>query len=422
MRYALCDLTWPREPGFLRLSNMRKIGVLKNTIQEYAWGSRTAIPELLGQSVPADKPQAELWMGTHPKAPSQVLSDGLWRSLLEVIQESPEETLGQEVATRFTNKLPFLFKVLAAAKPLSIQAHPNREQAGQGFARENELGIPLGAPHRNYRDDNHKPEIICALTPFWALNGFRRIDETLSLLEEAEIPDLAEIVSFLRSHSNRNGLKEFFNHLMTTDVGRQGRIVEQAVNFAEKRTPEEPVWMWMIKLNEEYPGDIGVLSPLFLNLVRLEPQQAMYLPAGELHGYLEGVGIELMANSDNVLRGGLTPKHIDVQELLAVLNFIDGDLNILSPKNLTSGEAIYGTEAEEFVLSVIRVNKEAPFSSPRDRSVEMMICTEGEVSVTDLSAGDIMLLTKGASVIVPAAVEQYRIEGEGTLYKATVPV
>lgn len=401
---------------------MRKIGRLKNTIQEYAWGSKTAIPELLGQPVPAEKPQAELWMGAHPKAPSQVLSDGLWRSLPEVIQENPEETLGQKVAARFSNKLPFLFKVLAAAKPLSIQAHPNKEQAGQGFVRENELGIPLDAPHRNYRDDNHKPEIICALTPFWALNGFRRIDETLRLLEEARIPDLAEIVSVLQSHSNRDGLKKFFNHLMTMESGKQGKIVEQAVNFAEKRTSEEPVWMWMIKLNDEYPGDIGVLSPLFLNLVRLEPQQAMYLPAGELHGYLEGVGMELMANSDNVLRGGLTPKHIDVEELLAVLNFLDGDLNILSPEILTSGEAIFSTEAEEFVLSVLKIRKAAPFNSPRNRSVEMMMCTEGEVTITDLSAGETTLLTKGASIMVPAALQQYRIEGEGILYKAAVPV
>jgi mannose-6-phosphate isomerase len=401
---------------------MQKIGLLKNTIQEYAWGSRTAIPELLGQSVPADKPQAELWMGAHPKAPSRVLSDGLWRSLPEVIQENPEETLGQKVAARFSNKLPFLFKVLAAAKPLSIQAHPNKEQAEQGFARENELGISLNASHRNYRDDNHKPEIICALTPFWALNGFRRIEETLSLLEEARITDLAEIVSFLRSHSNRDGLKKFFNYLMTMEAQKQRQIVEEAVAFAEGRAGEEPAWTWIAKLNEEYPGDIGVLSPLFLNLVRLEPQQAMYLPAGELHAYLEGVGIELMANSDNVLRGGLTPKHIDVQELLAVLNFTDGDLNILSPKNLASGEEIYSTEAEEFVLSVIRINKAASFNSPLDRSVEMMLCTEGKVNVTNLSDGEITLLTKGTSIIVPAAVEQYSIEGDGILYKATVPV
>jgi mannose-6-phosphate isomerase len=361
-------------------------------------------------------------MGAHSKAPSRVLSNGLWRSLPEVIQESPEETLGQEVAARFSNKLPFLFKVLAAAKPLSIQAHPNKEKAGQGFARENELGIPLDAPHRNYRDDNHKPEIICALTPFWALNGFRKIEETLRLLEEARIPGLAEIVSFLRSHPNRDGLKRFFNHLMTADSGKQRKIVEQAVNSAEKRTHEEPVWTWMIKLNEEYPGDMGVLSPIVLNLVRLEPQQAMYLPAGELHGYLEGVGVELMANSDNVLRGGLTPKHIDVQELLTILSFSDGELNILIPEKLESGEAVYPTKAAEFVLAVIQVSATAPLRSARNRSVEIVICTEGEARVTDLSDGEITLLTKGTSIIVPAAVERYSIEGEATLYKAAVPL
>ena len=148
----------------------------------------------------------------------------------------------------------------------------------------------------------------------------------------------------------------------------------------------------------------------------------MYLPAGELHGYLKGVGIELMANSDNVLRGGLTPKHIDVQELLSVLNFTDGDLNILGPEILTSGEALYNTEAEEFVLSVLKIRKASPFNSPRNRSVEMMMCTEGEVTVTDLSDGETTLLTKGASILVPAALEQYLVEGEGILYKAAVPV
>jgi mannose-6-phosphate isomerase len=167
---------------------------------------------------------------------------------------------------------------------------------------------------------------------------------------------------------------------------------------------------------------MGVLSPIVLNLVRLEPQQAMYLPAGELHGYLEGVGVELMANSDNVLRGGLTPKHIDVQELLPILSFSDGELNILIPEKLESGEAVYPTKAAEFVLAVIQVSATAPLRSARNRSVEIVICTEGEARVTDLSDGEITLLTKGTSIIVPAAVERYSIEGEATLYKAAVPL
>ncbi|MBT8407812.1 MAG: mannose-6-phosphate isomerase, class I [Deltaproteobacteria bacterium] len=398
------------------------MGLLKNSIQEYAWGSRTAIAELLGQSVPADKPQAELWMGAHPKAPSQVVYNGLSKSLLELIDENPGEILGKETAEKFSGRLPFLFKVLAAAKPLSIQAHPNKEQAAQGFARENELGIPLDASHRNYRDDNHKPEIICALTPFWALNGFRRVSGILELLEGTQVPILAETVLYLQNRPSQAGLKQFFYHLMTMEGKEQGKIVEEVVGFAEKGLDEDPVWTWVVRLNQEYPGDIGVVSPIFLNLAQLEPQQAMYLPAGELHAYLEGVGIELMANSDNVLRGGLTPKHIDVQELLTILSFTGGELNILKPEKLESGEAVYPTKAAEFVLSVILVSATAPFRSSRNRSVEIVICTEGEARVTDLGDGEITLMTKGTSIMVSAAVEQYRIEGEATLYKAAVPV
>ena len=401
---------------------MRKIGLLKNSIQEYAWGSKTAIPDLLGQPGPADEPQAELWMGAHPKAASQVYCDGQWRSLLEVIDEDPEEILGDEAARKFSNQLPFLFKVLAAAKPLSIQAHPNKGQAKEGFVRENQLGVPLDSANRNYRDDNHKPEIICALTPFWALNGFRQVKEILRLLEEIKDPSLAEALSILRNHAKREGLKRFFNHLMIMEAKKQRQIVEEAVAYAEGRTDEEPVWTWIVKLNEQYPGDMGVLSPAFLNLIQLEPQQALYLPAGELHAYLEGVGIELMANSDNVLRGGLTPKHIDVQELLNILSFSEVKLDILLPKKVASGEAVYKTETAEFVLSIIETSKGAPFKSDRKRSVEIMICTQGEAGVTDLGDGDTTGLTKGTSIIVPSAVNQYRIEGEATIYKATVPM
>ena len=401
---------------------MRKISLLRNSIQDYAWGSRTAIAELLGQAEPAERPQAELWMGAHPKAPSQVCCDGVWRSLLEVIAEKPQEILGGDAAHKFSNKLPFLFKVLAAAKPLSIQAHPNQRQAKEGFIRENEKGIPLEAANRNYRDDNHKPEIICALTPFWALNGFRQVREILRLLGEIQHPGLVEALSFLRDHSGRQGLKKIFKHLMTLEKAKQSQIVEETVAFAEKQTEKESVWAWVAKLNEEYPQDVGVISPAFLNLVKLEPQQAMHLPAGELHAYLEGTGIELMANSDNVLRGGLTAKHIDVQELLSILNFTETKLTILQPQRVASGEAFYPTGTAEFVLSIIEVNDSFSFLSVLKRSVEIMICTKGEATITDLGEGETTGLTRGTSLIVPAAVQQYRIEGEATLYKAAVPL
>ena len=401
---------------------MKSIGVLKNTIQEYAWGSKTAISGLLGLRTVTDAPQAELWMGAHPKAPSSVHCDGRWRSLLELIEKDPEEVLGKAAALRFSNKLPFLFKVLAAANPLSIQAHPNRDQARKGFARENEQGIPLDAPRRNYRDDNHKPEIICALTQFWALNGFRSISEILALLDRIEIPSLAGSTKSLRKCPNQEKLRSLFHHLITLEQEKQVLVVKEAIASAEVHRDLDSLRAWMIRLDEEYPGDIGVLSVVLLNLIRLEPGQAMYLPAGEPHAYLKGVGIELMANSDNVLRGGLTQKHIDVHELLSILNFTEGPVEVLTPEETSSGEAFYRTPAREFSLSVIKVTGVDSFTSERERSVEIIICTEGKAEVTELGSTETTPLAQGTSIIVPAAVEQYRIEGSATLYKATVPL
>ena len=401
---------------------MKSIGVLKNTIQEYAWGSKTAIPGLLGLPTATAAPQAELWMGAHPKAPSGVYCDGRWRSLLEVIEENPEEILGKAAALRFANKLPFLFKVLAAANPLSIQAHPNKDQAHEGFSRENEQGIALDAPHRNYRDDNHKPEIICALTQFWALNGFRSISEILALLDRIEISSLAGSVNSLRKRPTREELRRLFHYLMTLEREKQLLVVKEALASAEVHGDLDSMRAWMIKLDEEYPGDIGVLSVVLLNLIKLEPGQAMYLPAGEPHAYLQGVGIELMANSDNVLRGGLTPKHIDVQELMNILNFTEGPVEVLTPEEISPVEAFYRTATREFSLSVINVTKVDSFTSGRERNVEIIICTEGKAEVTELSSTKTTPLVQGTSIIVPAAVEQYCIEGNATLYKATVPL
>jgi len=401
---------------------MKKICILKNRVQEYAWGSRTAIPELLGTTSPADKPQAELWIGAHPKAPSQVLWNGSWKSLLELIQEYPEDILGKGVARRFSGKLPFLLKVLAADSPLSIQAHPNLRQAKEGFARENRQKIPLDAPNRSYKDDNHKPEIICALTSFWALHGFRKIDDILMLMKMVCPRTLAPELIRFRNQPNREGLKEFFNGLMTMEKEKQVQVVEEAVSFAKRASRDDPLFGWIIKLNMAYPGDIGILSPILLNLILLKPNEAIYIPAGELHAYLEGVGIELMANSDNVLRGGLTSKYIDVPELLKILNFEESEVEVLKPKTYENSESLYPTYTEEFVLSVISVGAGNSFISAKDRSVEVMICIKGTAQITDLGSGDGLDLIKGSAVIVPASIEQYMIKGNAVIYKAAVPL
>jgi len=401
---------------------MDRIRLLKNVVQEYAWGSYTAIPELLGHESPANRPQAELWMGAHPKAPSRVKWGGVSRSLLELISENPKAILGEKVAEKFDDRLPYLFKVLAAAKPLSIQAHPGRIQAKQGFDRENSLKIPLDAYHRNYKDDNHKPECICALTDFWALNGFRKISDILSLMEKICPPGLKTPLDLLREQPDAVGLKNFFQALMTLDGKAQGEIIADAIKNVQNFADGHPAYQWMVDLHKDYPKDVGMFSPILLNLVCLKPGEAMFLPSGELHAYLDGAGIELMANSDNVLRGGLTPKHMDVQELLNVLNFEEREIKILLPAEIDECEWAYETPAEEFFLSVISVTEEIGYHSAGRRSVEIMLCTDGHATITDLGKNETVFVERGKSIVIPAVVEKYQIEGNATFYKAAVPL
>ena len=401
---------------------MDKIGLLKNTIQEYAWGSPRAIADLLRQQNPENKSQAELWMGAHPKAPSLVEYNEQWVSLLDCINKNPIDILGKETAKNFDNKLPYLFKVLAAARPLSIQAHPNLHQARAGFQKENDQKIPLDAFHRNYRDDNHKPECLCALTPFWALSRFRPIVSMLSYLEIVCGHALDSEIKDLKRQPTSDGLKQFYTALMSMDANRQKQVVAEALRKARGYASDDPVFEWMLKLSNDYPNDIGVLSPILLNLICLEPGQAIFLNAGELHAYLQGLGIELMANSDNVLRGGLTSKHVDVPELLRVLKFEDQDVALLKPLKSIAAELVYPSPAKEFELSVITLSKGTPYLSPVDRSVEILICTRGKAMLTDYGSQTETQLQQGASALIPAVVERYAISGEGVCYKAAVPI
>ncbi|HBF43934.1 MAG TPA: mannose-6-phosphate isomerase, class I [Desulfobacteraceae bacterium] len=401
---------------------MKKICLMKNSIQEYAWGSRTAIADLLGNQSPSTKPQAELWMGAHPKAPSLVKYDDKWLSLPELIKQFPADILGKDVAAKFDNKLPYLFKVLAASKPLSLQAHPSIKQAKQGFERENRLKIPLDSPNRNYKDENHKPECICALTPFLALYGFRKIPEIISLMEKICLKVLYKELDILKKQPNSEGLKNFFRSLITINGRIKKQIIENAITNAQTLSNDNPGFKWMINLYKEYPDDMGIFAPILLNLISLKPGQALFLPSGELHAYLDGLGVELMANSDNVLRGGLTKKHIDVPELLNVLNFEETNVNILLSQKDKDCEEVYHSVAEEFVLSMISDEKNISYTSPEKRSVEIILCTGGKASITDISINENILLKKGTSIIIPSSVNKYKIEGKATLYKASVPV
>ena len=401
---------------------MFTIGLLKNTVQKYAWGSTTAIQALLGGENNSHDPMAELWMGTHPKAPSLVNYEGQWISLADLIAKDPQDILGEKVAKKFHNQLPYLLKVLAADKPLSIQAHPGLELASKGFENENKQGIPLDAANRNYKDDNHKPECLCALSSFWALFGFRKIDDILSLMGKICPVGLNSEMAQLKKQAAARGLELFFSDLMSMDTEQKKRVLDEATLNAKQRSDEDPAFHWMTKLSDEYPFDIGILSPLFLNLIQLKPGQALFLPAGELHAYLKGVGIELMANSDNVLRGGLSPKHIDVPELLKVLNFKPRHVEFLKEKKKKKTEMIYDSFAEEFVLSVISITEGEFYQNSNLQSAQILLCTEGEAHLADSGNKHTLHIEKGASVFVSAAAISYTIKGDAVFYKAAVPV
>ena len=270
---------------------------ITNTPRDYAWGSTTAIPSLLGMPV-TGLPQAELWLGTHPGSPARTPTGSL-----------------ADIA-----RLPFLLKVLAAAAPLSLQAHPTIAQAVAGFARENAAGVPLDAPNRNYRDELHKPEILFALSPFRALCGFRPAAETRAALERllAEVPGDAVLISWLNRLGDDDDIRSTFEWLLSRGSG-VSEMLTSLVAAAALVDGEH--YALIAELAAAYPGDPGIAISLMLNLVTLSPGEVLYLPAGNIHTYIEGVGIELMAASDNVLRGGLTPKHVDVAELLSVLDF-----------------------------------------------------------------------------------------------------
>ncbi|RMH76263.1 MAG: mannose-6-phosphate isomerase, class I, partial [Actinomyces sp.] len=311
------------------------VAALDGVVRHYDWGSPEAIPRLCGLA-PDGRPWAELWLGAHPSAPAAV---GPGRTPLDrLVAADPQGQLGPVVAERF-GTLPFLLKVLAAARPLSLQAHPTLDQARRGFAREEAAGIPVDAPHRSYRDRSHKPELICALTTFDALCGFRHPVRTLALLDELATGALDPVRAALADSPDAVGLSRVLRHLLELDAAEAATLVESVVaacaaadgsEFARERRTA-------LRLAELYPGDAGVVTSLLLNRVTLRPGQALFLGAGNLHAYLGGVGVEIMANSDNVLRGGLTTKHVDVPALLEVV-----DTSPLEPEVQGSGDAAGG--------------------------------------------------------------------------------
>lgn len=400
---------------------------LENVTQKYPWGSTTLIPELLGISNTPGTPFAELWMGSHSRGPSKLLLEkdtggsAQKVDLNSAIQDSAVDFLGP-AAERFPEGLPFLFKVLAAAQPLSIQAHPNRSQAREGFAREESEGIPIDAFERNYRDQNHKPEIICALTDFTAMCGFRPPAEIQQWYRRI-VPELyrEKIAPGTTDSRESEWLQTFFENIMNLTQETQTELIETLHSWSGKAEEEHREAKFIRTFYAHHGVNVGVQAPLFLNLVELAPGEALYQPAGVLHAYVQGMGVELMANSDNVLRGGLTKKHVDVPELLKVLSFEPRPADILHGEKSAAGQLRYPVPIDEFELQQCSVAPKTSVRRGRRTSIEIGMCTAGELRLSAENGETELDIVRGESFVVPHAAGSYRISGRGELYMATIP-
>ncbi|MEO8220942.1 MAG: mannose-6-phosphate isomerase, class I [Specibacter sp.] len=384
---------------------------LTNVTRHYTWGSTTAIAELLGTEA-SGGPEAEVWMGAHPDSPSIAATPEGPAALDKLIAEHPLATLGEEVHDAFGAKLPFLAKLLAADKALSLQVHPTLERARQRFADEDAAGIPRDAAHRNYKDENHKPEMILALSNFEALCGFRPCAEAAELFGAvgtaiaatgAQVPVLlAQVQMTLNSRmAEPMVVRRAFEALVNGGTAT-AELVDLAASALAASTTELPAALGtVVDLARQYPSDSGVLVSLLLNRVSLVPGEAIYLPDGNIHAYLSGLGIEVMASSDNVLRGGLTGKHIDVPELLETVDFAPRGVPVVPTRVTELGQHVWEPPFTEFALQRVEIAVGAEPMPLIQNGPLLVLAVSGSV-LLDSPRGD-MVLSRGGSIFVPAA-------------------
>ncbi|WP_044211029.1 mannose-6-phosphate isomerase, class I [Flammeovirga sp. OC4] len=398
---------------------MSKLFPLKGIVQNYAWGGSSFIPELV--SIPQeDKPYAEYWMGAHNNAPAQI---GESQLLNKMIEEDPKGTIGTYINEKF-GRLPFLFKVLDVKDVLSIQVHPTKVEAEKGFARENEEGIPLTASHRNYKDDNHKPEIMVALSEFYLLHGFLPKDKLKEVL--TTVPEFSDLVEVFEN----GGYYELYKTVMEYTPAQVNEKLRSLVDRVmplynegkiEKSSPDYWTAKSVALQAEGEDLDKGIYSIYFFNIVKADVGEAVFQDAGLPHAYLEGQNMELMANSDNVLRGGLTPKHVDVPELLKHVTFDETHPNVMDGELQADGlERIYKSPAPDFELSRISL-KDGDTYKHTAKTAQIIIVSEGEATITE--GDDTLTLTRGeVALLLVDANYSISTSSEAVLFKATAPV
>ena len=405
--------------------------LLRGAIRTYAWGTRSAIAEFTGRPTPTAHPEAELWLGAHPGDPAHLQdSSGGETSLSGAIVADPQAQLGTAVRDRFGDVLPFLVKVLAADEPLSLQAHPSAVQAIDGYQREDRRGVPLNSPMRNYRDRSHKPELLVALSDFEALAGFRPAARSVDLMRALEVPGLEPFIGLLEGQADAPGLRALFTTWITAPQAQIDSLIpivlEGAVAYIRSGAKEFAAESRaVLELGERYPGDAGVLAALLLNRISLKCGEGIFLPAGNLHSYLQGIAMEVMANSDNVLRGGLTPKHVDVPELLRVLDFTPvTDARVATTRD--GIELTYDTPTAEFAGSVLTFDGEHlghEVDAPcRHDGPQILVCIEGSVVVR--SKSEEVRMQRGSAAWVAADDGPIRVEAAhpARLFRTTVGI
>lgn len=381
---------------------------MHNNVQNYAWGSVNALTDLYGIVNPEHKPMAELWMGAHPKSSSSIEDqDGNLQSLRDIISQDLTGNLGTKVADRF-GELPFLFKVLCADQPLSIQVHPSKSNAVVGFDKENQAGIAIDAAERNYKDANHKPELVFALTPFAAMNGFRELGDIQSLLQPVSgaHPDIAHFLA----NPDFEHLKTLFAALLGLK-GEEKSLALDILKNALHSQHGEP-WTTISNIAQHYPQDSGLFSPLLLNVIELQPGEAMFLYAETPHAYLKGVALEVMANSDNVLRAGLTPKYIDIPELFANLRFeAKPAASLLTTPEQRGSELSFPIPVEDFAFSLHDLS--ANPQTLAQESAAIIFCVEGQTVLE--KAQQQLVLHPGESCYVAASDSPVKASGNGRI-------
>lgn len=394
---------------------------LTNPWLRYAWGSVDLLPALLHQR-PDGRPVAEIWMGAHAALPSSIMVQDRQIALDEFVEGSPDEALGSDVARRVGAQLPFMVKFLAAGQPLSLQVHPTRAQAEEGYLREDAAGIPVNDPTRNYRDREHKPEMLYALSAFDMMCGFRPVEVIRELLTGLRVPELDPIVAQLEAGDPQEALRSALTSLLTAEPAVQQRVTAAVVGSSLARRDERPEYRLVVELAESFPNDVGIVASLFLNVLRVAPGESVFIGAGMIHSYIRGLGLELMATSDNVLRAGLTAKHVDAPELLRLVSFASGEPENLRPTP-SGGAAVFTPPVTDFALWTYlptpdevgtRVTLVPPASGAR-----IAVCCAGHCTLT---CGDQRLvLQPGESAFIPDSDGVIEMTATGTVAVAYAP-